>query len=110
MTVKQLKSLIAAGVFSAALLTGVSYAETAPGTATSAPAAKSKKMRSKKMKHATKKEMKEAAKHACGGQNSCKGHGGCATDGSKGMSKNDKLPQHSCKGKNDCKGQGGCAS
>jgi hypothetical protein len=36
------------------------------------------------------------AKHACKGQNDCKGQGGCGTD------------KHSCKGQNACKGQGGC--
>lgn len=36
------------------------------------------------------------AKHACKGQNDCKGKGGCKTD------------KHACKGQNDCKGQGGC--
>lgn len=35
-------------------------------------------------------------KHACRGQNACKGHGGCKTD------------KHACKGQNACKGQGGC--
>jgi hypothetical protein len=35
-------------------------------------------------------------KHACKGQNSCKGKGGCKT-GDQG-----------CKGKNSCKGNGGC--
>ena len=35
-------------------------------------------------------------KHACKGQNSCKGKGGCNT-GDMG-----------CKGKNSCKGKGGC--
>jgi hypothetical protein len=36
------------------------------------------------------------AKHACKGQNDCKGQGGCGTD------------KHACKGQNACKGQGGC--
>jgi hypothetical protein len=34
--------------------------------------------------------------HACKGQNSCKGQGGCST-GDQG-----------CKGKNSCQGKGGC--
>jgi hypothetical protein len=38
----------------------------------------------------------EAEKHACKGQNTCAGRGGCKTD------------KHDCKGKNECKGQGGC--
>jgi hypothetical protein len=38
----------------------------------------------------------DPAKHACKGQNPCKGLGGCKTD------KND------CKGRNQCKGKGGC--
>ena len=33
-------------------------------------------------------------KHACKGQNCCKGRGGCGAD----------------KGKNDCKGKGGCST
>jgi len=35
-------------------------------------------------------------KHACKGQNECKGQGGCKTD------------KNGCKGQNECKGQGGC--
>jgi hypothetical protein len=51
-------------------------------------------------------------KHACAGKNSCKGNGGCATDGSK---KNKAAAagvteKHACKGKNSCKGNGGCAT
>jgi hypothetical protein len=38
----------------------------------------------------------DGAKHACKGQNDCKGQGGCGTD------------KHACKGQNACKGQGGC--
>ncbi len=37
-------------------------------------------------------------KHACKGQNSCKGKGGCKTG------------DNGCKGKNSCKGKGGCAT
>jgi hypothetical protein len=37
-------------------------------------------------------------KHACQGQNSCKGKGGCKTS------------DNGCKGKNSCKGKGGCAT
>jgi len=37
-------------------------------------------------------------KHACQGQNSCKGKGGCKTG------------DNGCKGKNSCKGKGGCAT
>ena len=37
-------------------------------------------------------------KHACKGQNSCKGTGGCKTG------------DNGCKGKNSCKGKGGCAT
>jgi hypothetical protein len=37
-------------------------------------------------------------KHACKGQNSCKGLGGCKTG------------DNGCKGKNSCKGKGGCAT
>lgn len=35
-------------------------------------------------------------KHACKGQNECKGQGGCKTD------------TNACKGQNACKAQGGC--
>jgi hypothetical protein len=38
----------------------------------------------------------DASKHACKGQNSCKGLGGCKTS------------DQGCKGKNSCKGNGGC--
>ena len=61
MTVKQLQTLIAAGVFSASLMSGAAYAADEGTT----PA---------KTKHA-RKHKKEMAKHACAGQNSCKGHG-----------------------------------
>ena len=37
-------------------------------------------------------------KHACQGQNSCKGKGGCKTG------------DNGCKAKNSCKGKGGCAT
>jgi hypothetical protein len=37
-------------------------------------------------------------KHACKGQNSCKGNGGCKTE------------RNACKGHNECKGLGGCAT
>jgi hypothetical protein len=37
-------------------------------------------------------------KHACKGDNSCKGKGGCKTG------------DNGCKGKNSCKGKGGCAT
>ena len=37
-------------------------------------------------------------KHACKGQNDCKGKGGC------------KSGDNGCKGKNSCKGKGGCAT
>jgi hypothetical protein len=40
----------------------------------------------------------KADKHACQGQNSCKGKGGCKTG------------DNGCKGKNSCKGKGGCAT
>ena len=39
-----------------------------------------------------------AEKHACKGQNSCKGNGGCKTD------------KNECAGKNECKAAGGCAT
>jgi hypothetical protein len=38
----------------------------------------------------------DGSKHACKGQNACKGLGGCKTD------------KNACKGQNSCKGQGGC--
>jgi hypothetical protein len=50
-------------------------------------------------KHSGKKTSKsKAEKHACKGQNSCKGNGGC------------KAGDNGCKGKNSCKGKGGCAT
>lgn len=45
-----------------------------------------------------KSDTKKADKHACKGQNSCKGNGGCASG------------DNGCKGKNSCKGKGGCAT
>ena len=75
MTKRQLQTLISAGVFSAALLSGAAYAdEAATGTAT--PAAQAPAPVKKKHKKAA---MKEVAKHACKGQNACKGQGGCAS-------------------------------
>jgi hypothetical protein len=41
---------------------------------------------------------KKTDTHACKGQNSCKGKGGCKTS------------DNGCKGKNSCKGKGGCAT
>ena len=41
---------------------------------------------------------KAKEKHACQGQNSCKGKGGCKTG------------DNGCKAKNSCKGKGGCAT
>jgi len=100
MTKRQLQTLISAGVFSAALLSGAAYADdmnagsAAPATT---PAADAPAKPAKHHKH--KKSMdKSMAKHACAGQNSCKGEGGCKT-GDAG-----------CSGKNSCKGKGGCAT
>jgi hypothetical protein len=45
-----------------------------------------------------KSDKKVAEKHACKGQNSCQGKGGCKTG------------DNGCKGKNSCKGKGGCAT
>jgi hypothetical protein len=45
-----------------------------------------------------KKDKDKTEKHACKGQNSCKGKGGC------------KASDNGCKGKNSCKGKGGCAT
>ena len=45
-----------------------------------------------------KSDKDKTEKHACKGQNSCKGKGGC------------KSSDNGCKGKNDCKGKGGCAT
>src|SRR5258706_4539999 len=99
MTRKQLQNLISAGVFSAALLAGVSYAEDSTQNAggTAAPATTPAPVKPKHRKH--KKSMeKNMAKHGCAGQNDCKGQGGCKT-GDAG-----------CSGKNSCKGKGGCAT
>ena|SRR5438105_4669771 len=95
MTRHQLQKLITAGVFSAALLSGVAYAdETTPPAPGGAPAATTPAPVKKHKKH-NKKNM---AKHSCAGKNDCKGQGGCKTsDGG-------------CSGKNSCKGKGGCAT
>jgi hypothetical protein len=44
------------------------------------------------------KDKDKTEKHACKGQNSCKGKGGCKTS------------DNGCKAKNSCKGKGGCAT
>ena len=67
MNQKQLKALIAAGVFSTALMAGSAYADDAAGTAPKTP---------------SKGHHKKMMGHSCKGHNSCKGKGGCATDGS----------------------------
>jgi hypothetical protein len=100
MTRKQLQTLISAGVFSAALLSGAAYAaddatQNAGNTPTPAPTATSAKPAKAKHHKHNKKNM---AKHGCAGQNSCKGEGGCKTGDS------------GCAGKNSCKGKGGCAT
>jgi hypothetical protein len=97
MTRAQLQKLITAGVFSAALLSGVAYADDAPATGgTSAPAATTPAPA--KPKHKKHKSPKNMAKHGCASKNDCKGQGGCKTsDGG-------------CAGKNSCKGKGGCAT
>src|SRR5262245_40332588 len=99
---KQLQNLISAGVFSAALLSGVAYADEAaanpegmptpaveattmpPTTAPAKPKAKKAKKVSSTAKPAEKQSQatgdKAAAKHECAGQNACAGQGGCATD------------------------------
>jgi hypothetical protein len=106
MTPKQLQSLISAGVFSAALLSGAAYADdTGSPPAKPVPAAHGAARKHKKT------AIKKSAAHMCAGENACKGQGGCATDGSMaGTRPSPSLPQHACKGQNACKGQGGCAS
>jgi hypothetical protein len=99
MTRHQLQKLITAGVFSAALLSGIAYADdttppAAPAGGTAAPAAETPAP--VKPKH--HKHKKDMAKHSCAGKNDCKGKGGCKT-GDAG-----------CSGKNSCKGKGGCAT
>lgn len=89
MNQRQLKSLITAGVFSAAMLAGRAFADdqTTAGGSTPPTPEKPKANHVKTMKG-----------HFCKGHNSCKGKGGCNT-GDQG-----------CKGKNSCKGKGGCAT
>ena len=96
MTRKQLQTLISAGVFSAALLSGSAYADdTTPGAGAQAPVTSTGTVKAKHHKYHNAKSM---AKHYCAGQNSCKGQGGCKTgDGG-------------CSGKNSCSGKGGCAT
>jgi hypothetical protein len=97
MTKRQLQSLISAGVFSAALLSGVAYAEDAMNGGKSTTPAQTAPAKSKN-KHHKKSGSKTMAKHSCAGQNACKGQGGC------------KMSDAGCKGKNACKGKGGCAT
>jgi hypothetical protein len=100
MTRQQLQKLISAGVFSAALLSGVAYADDAATNvgSTPAPAATTTPAPAKHHKKHKKSTEKSMAKHGCAGQNGCKGQGGCKT-GDAG-----------CAGKNSCKGKGGCAT
>jgi hypothetical protein len=98
---KQLQSLISAGVFSAALLSGAAYADEMnmdKSVAASTPTPSGDSMSIKSHKKHKKSMMKNMAKHSCAGKNDCKGQGGCKTgDGG-------------CAGKNSCKGKGGCAT
>ena len=89
MNQKQLKALIAAGVFSTALMAGTAYADES-GTA---PATPKKNAKHKEKQMRIKDANGKLVDHACAGQNACKGQGGC-----KGSA-----------GENACKGQGGCA-
>ncbi len=82
MNQKQIKALLAAGVFSATLLGAQAYAHDEGTTP-------------KKDKKAAHKKMKG---NSCAGHNSCKGKGGC------------KSGDQGCAGKNSCKGKGGCAT
>ena len=98
MTRQQLQKLISAGVFSAALLSGVAYADDAATNVGSAPAPAATSAPVKHHKKHKKASEKDMAKHGCSGQNSCKGQGGC------------KAGDAGCAGKNSCKGKGGCAT
>jgi len=93
MTRQQLQKLITAGVFSAALLSGVAYAaDEAPQTRRAPRRQESNAGAGQEhKKHNNKKNM---PKHGCAAKNDCKGQGGCKTsDGG-------------CSGKNSCKGKG----
>ena len=92
---KQLQTLISAGVFSAALLSGAAYADDAAtngaGTAApatpaapaattpGAPAGTMTPAKPAKHKKHKKTDAKAMAQHDCKGKNSCKGQGGCQT-------------------------------
>lgn len=75
MTLKQLQSLIASGMFSATLLAGVAYADEAPAADTTTVDASTTTVTPK---HA-KKEKKSTTTHDCAGQSGCEGKGGCSS-------------------------------
>lgn len=80
------KKAIVAGAAIAGLMSGSFAATTQAAVSTGKPGV------------SLQLEKAKADKHACQGQNSCKGKGGCKTG------------DNGCKGKNSCKGKGGCAT
>jgi hypothetical protein len=84
-----------------ALVAGAAFAGLLAGTTVrlQAQSTDSNQDAGKQATQVAKKDKKDKAeKHACKGQNSCKGKGGC------------KAGDNGCKGKNSCKGKGGCAT
>ena len=92
-----MKALLA-GAALAGLMTGTSAKLHAQSTDQSQGAGATAVQQQDDSSKTGKKSKDKVEKHACKGQNSCKGKGGCKTS------------DNGCKGKNDCKGKGGCAT
>ena len=81
-----------------ALLVGAALSGFVAGAGTTAMAQNAGADRRTKGHSDKKARSSKTEKHACKGQNSCRGKGGCKTG------------DNGCKGKNSCKGKGGCAT
>jgi len=81
-----------------AILTGAAIAGLMTGTTARLHAAQGQAPGAQLIQAGTLIADGDSDKHACKGQNTCKGKGGC------------KSGDNSCKGQNSCKGKGGCAT
>jgi hypothetical protein len=93
MTKAAMKSLLMTAAMSG-LLTGATTILSASTTSTGANSIS----RAMGLSSSSSFDDPKTDKHACKGQNSCKGKGGCKTG------------DNGCKGQNSCKGKGGCAT
>jgi len=83
MTIKQLQSLISAGIFSAALMSGTAYAVDVSTETTKVQVSSGKKAASGKAGHRDKKEKiekKEKTSDKSEAKHGCASSGGCASD------------------------------